>query len=108
MKQLLIILLAVTTATAGAATFELRKRIICDTPKEIFTKLAEEYGERVEWTGHSDIQSTDVVLTVNPELGTWTIVEYTNEVACVLAVGDKSSSKLGKITRFLMRSENNM
>jgi hypothetical protein len=102
-KTTCIVLAAVLATASAAATFEMRKRIICDTPEEIFTRLNKEYGEQPEWTGHSDIQNTDVVLTVNSELGTWTLVEFNKDMACVLAVGDKSSITRGKDAVFKLK-----
>ena len=90
MKKFLIALLAVVATTAHADVYEMRKRIICDARAEIFTRLAEDYEEQPVWMGHSPAQTTDLVLTANVKTGSWTLVEYTESWACVLAVGERS------------------
>ena len=63
------------------------KTVICDSSRVIFNSLADDYQESVVWTGNSPVQSTTVALFVNGSTGAWTMVEFKDTWACVLAVG---------------------
>jgi hypothetical protein len=83
------------TVTAHSEPRELSKRIICDTRNSIFTQLIEDYKEQPVWHGVSPAQNTELMLTVNKETGAWTLIEYAADWACVLGVGENSSSRWG-------------
>ena len=85
-----LILLAFVTAASRADTYQMRKVVICDARDEVFGKLAEDFHEQPVWTGASTVQETRLVLTVNESTGEWTMVEFTDAWACVLAVGNGS------------------
>jgi hypothetical protein len=72
-----------------------KKTVVCDSSVRIFEQLTKEFGETAQWTGASPEQSTSVVLTVNAKTGAWTLVEYKDNWACILAVGENSSSRWG-------------
>jgi hypothetical protein len=86
----LISAVSLTTLKAGAETYQRTKIVICDRPDAIFSQLAEQFEEQPQWWGQGSVQATQMVLTVNPTSGEWTLVEYTADWACVLAVGNKS------------------
>jgi hypothetical protein len=88
MKHLFLLLLAIAT-TVLAEPVQRNKTIICDSKDSIFTQLSQEYEERPIWMGHSPLQTTDLVLTANTATGAWTLVEYGDTWACVLAVGER-------------------
>jgi hypothetical protein len=83
----LIVLLALATIVAHSESQQMRLVVFCDTPEAIFTPLARDFLEQPVWTGSSDSQNTRLILTANAKTGTWTIVEYNGDFACVLAVG---------------------
>jgi hypothetical protein len=85
-----LILLAFVTASSRADTYQMRKVVICDARDEVFGKLANDFHEQPVWTGASGVQETRLVLTVNESTGEWTMVEFTDSWACVLAVGNDS------------------
>jgi hypothetical protein len=88
MKQILaVVIMACALGLAHADLYELRKVIYCDTHEAIFTALAQDFLEQPVWAGFSDAQSTRLLLTANPKTGTWTMVEYGEDFACVIAVG---------------------
>jgi hypothetical protein len=82
-----IIAVALVALPAQAELEKLAKVIYCDTHEAIFTPLAKEFGEQPVWTGSSDQHGTRLVLTANTETGTWTVVEYGEDFACIIAVG---------------------
>ena len=95
MKYLLILALAIASTAATAQTRRLSKSVICDNTEKVFKTIVEDFEETPQWQGSSQQQGTSIVLTVNLKTGTWTMVEYTTVTACVLAVGENSSSHWG-------------
>jgi hypothetical protein len=82
-----IIAAALVALPAQAELEKLAKVIYCDTHEAIFTPLVKEFREQPVWTGSSDKHGTRLVLTANTKTGTWTVVEYGEDFACVIAVG---------------------
>ena len=80
-------------ATAAAEPRIVNKPVTCDTVEAVFQALVETFQETPQWQGRT--QNTGVVLTVNPKTGAWTLVEYTTTTACIIAVGENSSSRWG-------------
>ena len=80
-------------ATASAEPRLVNKSVTCDTVAAVFGALAETFEETPQWQGRT--QNTGVVLTVNAKTGAWTLVEYTTITACIIAVGENSSSRWG-------------
>ena len=80
-------------ATASAEPRIVNKPVTCDTVSAVFGALAETFQETPQWQGRT--QNTGVVLTVNAKTGAWTLVEYTTTTACIIAVGENSSSRWG-------------
>jgi hypothetical protein len=67
MKKLLLLLLV--SNSVWASSFEMKKPVICD--------------------------KTEIVLKINPSTKSWTIVQFNNDVACVIGTGE-SYAILGK------------
>jgi hypothetical protein len=92
---LILAVLFTVTLDAAAETRRLNKPVICDNTEKVFRTMAEEFGETLQWRGSTSQQGTSTVLTVNPKTGAWTLIEYTAVVACVIGVGENSSSAWG-------------
>jgi hypothetical protein len=94
MKKFLI--LAVMLATlAHAEPRTLNKPVVCESTAKVFRTMLEEFGETPQWRGVTAEQGTSTVLTVNPKTGAWTLIEYTSLMACVIGVGELSSTAWG-------------
>ena len=93
MKIFLILALTATLAHAGPR--RLNKPVVCDSTEKVFRTMVEEFGETPQWRGVTPEQGTSTVLTVNPKTGAWTLIEYTSVMACVIGVGENSSSAWG-------------
>jgi hypothetical protein len=94
MKKFLILILMLTTL-AHAETRRLNKPVVCESTEKVFRTMMEEFGETPQWRGATPEQGTSTVLTVNPKTGAWTLIEYTSVTACVIGVGENSSSSWG-------------
>jgi ABC-type uncharacterized transport system permease subunit len=89
----LALVAVVTTVIAEPRT--LNKPVVCDATEKVFRTMVEEFKETPQWHGVNPQQGTSVVLTVNLTTGAWTMIEYTAVTACVIAVGENSSSSWG-------------
>jgi hypothetical protein len=94
-KFLILAVLFTVTLDAHAETRRLNKPVICDNTEKVFRTMLEEFGETPQWRGVTPEQGTSTVLTVNPRTGAWTLIEYTAVMACVIGVGENSSSAWG-------------
>lgn len=83
------------TTLAHAEPRRLNKPVICESTEKVFRTMVEEFGETPQWRGVTAQQGTSTVLTVNPKTGSWTLIEYTSVMACVIGVGELSSSSWG-------------
>lgn len=89
MKFIITALLAAVSATV-AAQVQIPRTMLCDERDRMFKRISEEYGERPVWIGVSGTHETQLALTVRRDTGEWTLIEFDQTIACVIAVGDKS------------------
>ena len=94
MKYLLILALALAS-TVLAEPRRLNKPVVCEATQLVFRTILVDFAETPQWQGQNPQQGTSVVLTVNLKTGAWTLIEYTAETACIIAVGENSSSSWG-------------
>jgi len=83
------------TTLAHAEPRTLNKPVVCESTAKVFRTMVEEFGETPQWRGVNAQQGTSTVLTVNLRTGAWTLIEYTAVTACVIGVGENSSSAWG-------------
>jgi hypothetical protein len=95
MRTFLILAILFTVTLAHAEPRRLNKPVVCDTTEKVFRTMMEEFGETPQWRGSTAEQGTSTVLTVNTKTGAWTLIEYTSVMACVIGVGELSSSAWG-------------
>lgn len=75
-----------------AQTFEAEKPVVCDSTRTVIKFLTERYNEKHIWVGKSGDDDSYYGLLVNMKTGSWTLLQYTKDIACILGAG--SSSKL--------------
>jgi hypothetical protein len=83
-KIILSLLLAISTT---ACSQETSKPVICLETKEMFDAIFEEYRETILMVFDQDTFTHKIVLTVNQATKTWSLVEYSTEIACLLGSG---------------------
>lgn len=88
-----LLLLVATAVMAEPRT--LRKPVVCDDTERVLRTMTEEFGETPQWRGATSEQGTSTVLTVNTRTGAWTLIEFNTVTACVIGVGENSSSAWG-------------
>lgn len=89
----MLVLAAVSTVSAEPRT--VNKPVVCNATEQVFRTIVEDFKETPQWQGVNPQQGTNVVLTVNLTTGAWTLIEYTTVTACVIGVGENSSSAWG-------------
>jgi hypothetical protein len=74
-------------ALAYAQPVTVEKPVICDTPKTVIETLTGTgYREQPFWAGTDE--SSRYIMLVNEDTGSWSIVQFNNNIACVLGTGD--------------------
>jgi hypothetical protein len=94
MKKLLSLLLVVpllTSAQSSSGPITIEKTVVCDKTQNVLDVIINgRYQENPVWGGVDD--DSRYGLLVNRETGTWTIIQFNKETACVLGTGKSSRS----------------
>lgn len=88
-------LFCLTSSIANAQAFQINKPIICDETKKVIEALNESWNEKPIWVAQDGVDKSRYALFINQKTGTWTMLQFTPEIACILGVGDKSKLILG-------------
>ena len=95
MRLISILLLTLLCITVSAEPRQLHKPVTCDAKDRVFAVIRDTFRETPQWWGKSPESGTDLVLTVNLSTGSWSLIEFNADTACVLSVGEKSTSLVG-------------
>lgn len=94
MKKLLLLLLVSNSAWANP--FEIKKPVICDKTEIVLKTLSSsDYQEKPIWLGAADEKLVNYSLWINPSTKSWTIVQFNNDISCVIGTGE-SYTIIGK------------
>jgi hypothetical protein len=88
MRTLLFALLAsplIALAQPTDQTFESNKPVICGFKSSVIEGLTKNWHEEPIWVAR--MPPTSIMLLVNAVTKTWTLIEYTDEYACILGNG---------------------
>jgi hypothetical protein len=86
----LAFLFCLTSSIANAQAFEAKKPVLCDDVRRILKGLTENYNEKPVWTARNPEDDTRFALFVNNKDGSWTLLQMTSEIACIIGVGQES------------------
>lgn len=90
-KQAVAFLFCLNSTIAYAEPLEIQKTIICDKASTILNGLQSgKYKEMPRWSGLASAEDTSFVIMANESTGSWTIVQFNAELACILGEGKKS------------------
>lgn len=92
-KVTVAFLFCLTSTIANAQTdkfYESSKPVLCDDAKSIVSGLMKNWGEMPVWTAKDAEDQSRYLLLINSKKGTWTLLQYTPDIACVLGVGSES------------------
>ena len=89
MKQFLIFLTSLLIGTVWAQPITTKKEVYCDKTDTIISILkGKDFEEVPIWLGKSDENTPNYSLFVNTETRSWTIIQFNNNLACVLGAGE--------------------
>ncbi len=96
MKTLAVAFLFCLTSTIANAREEIflaDKPVHCSSLKLIIeTVSGPGYREEPIWSGRDE--KSKYVMTANKKTGTWTFIQYNDNIACVIGVGEKGTMVL--------------
>lgn len=82
-----MILLPLSVAAQDLQFRQVQKPVACASFDVVVDSIVNKSGEIAEWVSKSS-SGYGVALFVNRNTGTWTILEYTKETACVVSIGE--------------------
>jgi len=85
----LLLLLTCLTVNAKPEIFQIDKPVTCSDVKTVIEALSEKYNENPFWVGKST--DSKFILMVNLKTSTWSMVEYNDEIACIVGTGNKAN-----------------
>ncbi len=93
MRLALALALVVTQFTAAQAQeiIDRTKQIKCSARDTVFSYFRDRHGETAMWSGFT-VHDTQLTLIINKETRSWTMIEHTPEIACVLSAGEEHTS----------------
>lgn len=84
-------LFCLISSIANAQSFQSSKPVLCAEIKELFKTLSGDFKEIPMWSGKDASNDSRYALFINEKTGTWTILQFSADTACVLGLGEKSS-----------------
>jgi hypothetical protein len=93
MRKLLLGVLLLP-ALALAEPVKVDKEVVCDKTADMLAYFVEKYKEMPQWLGQSDQTKSQVVIMTNAETQTWTLIQFNEQVACILETGKGIKFKL--------------
>lgn len=88
-------LFCLISSIVNAQAFQTNKLVLCDDTKKLISALNENWNEKLVWAGNDSTDKSRYGLFVNSKTGSWTLLQLTPEIACIVGVGDNSKLNLG-------------
>jgi len=91
MRQLALAFLfcLIGSVVNAQSSVQLDKPVTCSTLKAVVEQLSGIYGEEPHWNGLGN--GSKYMMFVNPKTQAWTLVEYTDTIACIIGTGERST-----------------
>jgi hypothetical protein len=86
MKPFLIAMAIAVFPFSAHSQIVMQKQVVCDKPIVVMRALEKDFGEVPIWASQTD-DKTSIILVVNKDKETWTMIEMNSELACVLSSG---------------------
>jgi len=88
-KKSMVFLFCLTSTIANAQDIpavEVKKSVFCADAKSVFKNITEsEWEETPVWVGNG--ADSTFTLIANEKTGTWTLIQFNQEIACIIDVG---------------------
>jgi len=93
----LVFFFFVSNSYSQSAWFQADKSVTCGPIVSIIEGLiSEKYKEIPTWIGKDKEASSRYSLFVNEKTGAWTLVQFGNEIGCILGLGTDSKNIIPK------------
>lgn len=92
-SSLAAFLFCLTHSVANAQQVQIEKTVVCDKTAEVFEVLGKQHQEVPVWGGKNSEEKSNYALMLNTETKTWTLIQFNNNVACVLGTGNDYVSR---------------
>jgi hypothetical protein len=89
-KTFIAFLFCLYGTVANAQLYQVQKPVYCGNTQELISTLRSELKENPVWFGNDNRNTSQYLLFVNAETDVWTLLQYNNEVACILGTGKDS------------------
>jgi hypothetical protein len=94
MKHILAAFLFCSISTIANANdesfFQTNKPVLCGDTATVFKSLDKNFQEYPAWVGKDGANESRYSLFVNKKTGSWTLIQFTKDLACVIGLGDES------------------
>jgi len=90
MKKIISIILLLPFFVWSQEPVIVDKKISCTTTEIVLQSLTEKFFEKPIWLGEGSDSLYSIFVSKN---GSWTIIQFNNQIACVIGVG-KSSKQI--------------
>lgn len=87
MKTFIFALLFITGTALAQEPVIVEKPLICAKTKELLNGLKNNYKELPVWVGSDEKSKYSLFVS---DSGTWTLIQFNENVACILGVGENS------------------
>lgn len=77
---------ALVSAQQSQGPVRVEKPVICANSEAVLPEVYKQYKEVPVWG--SQLEDSRIALFVNPDTKTWTLVQWNNDMACVIEAGD--------------------
>jgi hypothetical protein len=87
MKKFLVSVLLLPVLSVAQEPVIVEKPVVCDKIEIILNSLTKEFSEKPIWLGESSDSKYSVFVSKS---GAWTIIQFTDRIACIIGVGETS------------------
>lgn len=91
-------LFCINSTIANAESFQATKPVLCDDAKKVLDSISKDYNERLTFVAKDAGDKSRYILLSNEKTGSWTLIQMTAQVACILGVGEDFRLILGTST----------
>lgn len=87
MRKLILSVLLLPALAFSQGPVKVNKELYCDETKRLISAVRSNYNEQLFWAGQDD--ASKYALLSNKDTGSWTLIQFNEQIACILGVGDK-------------------
>ena len=92
MKKLTLLLLLILAQPLQAQWVDIQNTVPCGPFRDVVATLThEKYKETPLWVGQSGGDVTSFALFTNADTGSWTVIQYHKQLACIMGAGSTSN-----------------